>query len=224
MATSDGDARRPGRLALYLYSNRNIVGSLLGLVGLILFFTGVIGWAWPFVVGALYLIGVLVVPSRRPFDLLGGLVDTHDVRRALAGIVKRVRGNVPKDIQSSVEAIAATIEGILPRVGQLAPGSQELFVLQRTVEDYLPTALEAYLNLPRVYATVHQIQNGKTAKQVLAEQLALLQEQMNEVADAVAANDTDKLLAHGRFLEDKFGHKDLDVGPGGQAGPPEPTG
>src|SRR5262249_15058401 len=138
----------------------------------------------------LYLIGVLVVPGRRRLDLLGGVVDPGNLRKTLDGIAKRVRGKVPADIQAKVDAIATTVDGVLPRAGQLAPGSQELFVLQRTVEDYLPTSLQAYLNLPRVYASVHPIENGKTARQVLSDQLDLLQQQMNEVADAVAANDT----------------------------------
>lgn len=218
MATSDGGRRR----LLYLYSTKNLVGSLLALVGLVLFFTGVIGWVWPLVVIALYLIGVLIVPARKPFDLHSDF-RAQDVHRALEDIVKRIHNKVPNDIEQQVTVIASTIEGVLPRVGELAPGSQELFVLQRTVEDYLPTALEAYLNLPRVYATVHPIEGGKTARQVLAEQLDLLKKQMDEVADAVARNDTDKLLAHGRFLEEKFGRKDLTLGSGDAPTPPPPA-
>lgn len=220
MATSEGRGRRRERL-LYLYSTRNIVGSLLALVGLGLFFAGVIGWIWPLVVLALYLIGVLVVPKPRAVDLHGD-VDTADMRRELQAMLKRIRGRVPNDIQSKVAAIAATIEGLLPGLDQFPPGSQELFVLERTVEDYLPTALEAYLNLPRVYATVHPIQGGKTARQVLSDQLDLLQSQMDQVADALARNDTDKLLAHGRFLEERFGRKALSLDPDDGQGPPMP--
>jgi hypothetical protein len=32
------------------------------------------------------------------------------------------------------------------------------------------------------------------------------------VLEAVAKGDTDRLLAHGRFLEDRFGASELDVG------------
>ena len=211
MATSEPPRSR--RRLLYLYSTRNMVASGLALLGLVLFFLGVVGWVWPFVVVALYLIGVLVVPARRTLDMVGS-VGASDLGRALEDLLKRIRNKVPSDIEEKVQAIAATISGVLPRVGQLAPGSQERFVLERTVEDYLPRALQAYVNLPRLYATVHPIQDGKTARQVLGEQLDLLQEQMNEVADAVARNDTDTLLAHGRFLEEKFGRTDLTLGSG----------
>jgi hypothetical protein len=92
--------------------------------------------------------------------------------------------------------------------------------LQRTVTDYLPGALEPFLRLPRAYATVHPIKDGKTAKQILAGQLDLLQGEMNEISDAVNKNDTDKLLTQARFLEERFGQKDLTLGPGATTNDP----
>ena len=75
----------------------------------------------------------------------------------------------------------------------------------RTATDYLPSALQAYVSLPRAYATLHKMQNGKTADQILGEQLTLLAAKMNEVADAVQKKDSNALLANGRFLEERFG-------------------
>ena len=88
-------------------------------------------------------------------------------------------------------------------------------MLTRIATDYLPTALGAYINLPRRYATEHPISEGKTAHRVLVEQLDLLVHQLNEIAVAVNKNDTDKLLAHGRFLEERFGRGDLSLGDDG---------
>ena len=70
-------------------------------------------------------------------------------------------------------------------------------------------ALQAYLNLPRAYATLHKMPNGKTADEVLSDQLTLIGTKMNDVADAVHENDSDALLANGRFLEEKFGASPL---------------
>jgi len=201
---------------LYLYSGKNIAGCSLGLVGLGLHFAGVINALWGPIVAGLYGVGALVFPSSRSVDLREEF-RTADVHKALMKLVAEVRGKVPEDIMTKVSGIADTIEGILPRVGQLDSGSPELFVLQRTATDYLPTALETYINLPRAYATVHPISGRKTAKQVLADQLDLLQAQMSGISDAVNKNDTDKLLAHGRFLEEKFGRKDLSLEPPGAA-------
>jgi hypothetical protein len=198
------------RLLMYLYSTKNIVGSLLALVGLLLFFTGVVGALWPLVVVGLYLIGALVAPGTSAIDLRSGF-DPNDVRRALDQDVRQVSGRVPADVLAKVQNIQQIILGILPRTGTLPPGSPELFVVQRTAMDYLPTALESYVNLPRAYATLHPVQDGKTAKQVLLDQLALLESKMNEVADDVHRNDTDRLLANGRFLEERFGGSALSL-------------
>ncbi len=142
----------------------------------------------------------------------GTMFDPSDVRESLRRLRMRIEGRVPNDIYAKVDGIAQTIEAILPRHSALGPGSQDLFVLARTAMDYLPIAIDTYLNLPQDYATEHPISGGKTAREILAEQLNLLQAQIDEVAIAVNKNDTDKLLAHGRFLEERFGHRDLSLG------------
>jgi hypothetical protein len=204
---------RRGPVARYLTSTKNIVGSTGALAGLALFFTGVVGPLWPAVVVGLYGIGALLAPRERSIDLRSD-VDPKDLGRSLERLLKQIHGKVPSEIEGKVQGIATTIQGVLPRTGQLPPGSQELFILQRTVAEYLPTSLESFMNLPRTYAAIHPLKGTKTAQQVLTEQLDLLQEQMNEVADAAAKSDADRLLAQGRFLEDKFGRSDLSIGPG----------
>jgi hypothetical protein len=207
----------PQRFVKYLYTTKNLVGSLLALVGLGLFFTGVVGALWPVIVIGLYLIGVLVTPGTPSIDLRSGF-DPDDVRKALDHEVHAVSGRVPPEVLAKVLSIQQTILGILPRSGALPPGSPELFVVERTATDYLPTALESYLNLPRAYATLHPVQDGKTAKQVLVDQLTLLESKMSEVADDVHRNDTDRLLANGRFLEERFGRSALTLdGPPAQS-------
>jgi hypothetical protein len=197
----------------YLTSTKNIAGSVGALGGLALFFTGVVGPLWPLVVAGLYGVGALLAPGERRVDLRSE-VDIRDIGKSLDRLLRTVHGRVPDDIERQVRRIAGTIQAILPRTGQLPPGSQELFILQRTVADYLPTSLEAYMNLPRAYAALHPLKGTKTAQQILADQLALLQQQMDEVADAVAKNDADRLLAQGRFLEERFGPSDLSIGDG----------
>ena len=204
------------RLLIYLYSTKNIVGSGLALLGLVLFFTGIVGALWPVIVIGLYLIGFLVAPATPDVDLKNGF-DPNDVQKALDQEVRMINGRVPADVLAKVQSIQQIILGILPRSGSLPPGSPELFVVQRTASEYLPTALQSYLNLPRAYATLHPVQDGKTPKQVLMDQLTLLESKMSEVADDVHRNDTDRLLANGRFLEERFGRSALAL-PGSSTG------
>lgn len=217
--------KRRGPVARYLASTKNISGCVGALGGLALFFTGIVAPPlWPAVVAGLYGIGALVAPPERSVDLRSD-VDQKDVGRSLDRLLRQIHGKVPTDIERKVQGIAETIRGILPRSGHLAPGSQELFILQRTVADYLPTSLESFMNLPRTYAAIHPLKGTKTAQQVLSDQLDLLQQQMDEVADATARSDADRLLAQGRFLEERFGRSDLSIssGPGGSKhGEPPP--
>ena len=210
MATND-----PGRIDVnpvlrYLYSSKNIVGSTLAIFGLLLFFTGVItSFFWPFVVVAMYGVGALLAPGPPQIALAGTSFDPDSIRRSLQHTLAISSGKLPADLQAKVQEIADTITGILPHYAQFPPGSPDLFVVGRTATDYLPSALQAYLNLPRAYATLHKMPNGKTADQVLADQLTLLDSKMDEVADAVHKKDSDALLANGRFLEEKFGASPL---------------
>ena len=210
MATSD-----PGRIEVnpvlrYLYSGKNIIGSTLALFGLLLFFTGVItSFFWPFVVMAMYGIGALLAPGPPRVALSGTSLDTDGIRRSLQHQLGIANGKLPPPLQAKLQEISDTIMGILPHYAEFPPGSPDLFVVGRTATDYLPSALQAYLNLPRAYATLHKMPNGKTADDVLGDQLTLLATKMNEVADAVHKKDSDALLANGRFLEEKFGASPL---------------
>jgi hypothetical protein len=205
----------PGRIEVnpvlrYLYSGKNIVGSALALLGLLLFFAHVITvFFWPFVVVAMYGIGALLAPGPPKVALAGTSFDPDSIRRSLQRTLAVANGKLPPAEQSKVQDIADTILGILPHYSAFPPGSPDLFVVGRTATDYLPSALQAYLNLPRAYATLHKMPNGKTADDVLGDQLTLLEAKMDEVADAVHKKDSDALLANGKFLEDKFGPSPL---------------
>jgi hypothetical protein len=170
-----------------------------------------VGALWPVVVGGLYGIGALAVPPTRTYDLRGGL-DPSNLNRAMAEQAGRLRGRVPDDILAAVGRVHTLVREILSRRDALPPASPDAFVVERTALDYLPTALESYLNLPRAYANRVPISDGRTARQVLLAQLALLEAKLGEVLEAIAKGDTDRLLAHGRFLEDRFGRSEIDLG------------
>lgn len=193
----------------YLGSRKNVAGSLLALGGLVLFFLGLLGPIWPLVVVALYLIGALAVPSPRRVLVGNASFDPELVRSALDRLLRRVENRASPDVVAKLREIQQEILGVLPLADQFPPGSEDLFVIQRTATDYLPSALDPYLALPPEYAATRQVQGGKTPRQVLLEQLELIDSKMDEVVEAVHQRDTDRLLASGRFLEERFGKGDL---------------
>ena len=149
---------------------------------------------------------------KKPIELSTGF-DPNNVKRALDTQVRMITGKVSPEVMAKVLKIRQTILGILPRSGSLPPGSPELFIIERTATNYLPTTLQAYLDLPRAYATRHPVQGRKTPKDVLLDQLTLLETKMNEVADDVHRHDSDRLLANGRFLQERFGRSPLSFKP-----------
>jgi hypothetical protein len=198
----------PRRTTIYLYSNKNLVGCALAAVGLVLFFTGLVGSLWPLVVIGLYVAGALLTPANKTYDLHFGS-DAGDVRRALSEQMKTIAGRVPDEVVAKVGSIQDTILALMPRIERLPAGSEDSYVVERTALEYLPTTLETYLNLPKAYATLRPVADGKTPAQLLLDQLSLLDSKMQEVSDDIARNDSDKLLANGRFLAEKFGTSEL---------------
>lgn len=199
------------RVLRYLGSGKNIAGSALAVGGLGLHFAGLIGGIWPLVVPALYLIGVLVVPSRKAGPAAEDRFDADRIRRALDGTLDMARGRVPADVFAKLTSIRQRMMDLLPNAADLPGGSQDLYVLQRTATDYLPTTVRMYVALPTAYATTHVVQDGKTPLAVLQDQLDLLDSQMAEIGDAVNQRDTDRLLAQGRFLEERFGSQSNEL-------------
>lgn len=159
-----------------------------------------------------YPIGVMATPSKRKAGPNAGF-DANSVRRALDAQVRDITGRVPPEVMAKVLKIRQTILRILARWDNFGPGSAELFVVTRTATDYLPTSLAAYLKLPKAYPARRTTRAGKTAKEILVDQLTLLERKMNEIAEDVVRHDLDRLLAHGRFLQERFGRSPLSLEP-----------
>lgn len=62
----------------------------------------------------------------------------------------------------------------------------------------------SYGRLPTAFATLHPVDNGKTCKQLLLEQLALLDAQLRKIAESVYKEDADAVVVNGKFLQEKF--------------------
>ena len=155
-------------------------------------------------------------PEPEPLDLPAPPTE-DDVRAALATVAQTVSSrNAPPVVRARVQRISTTIEQTLPRLRDIGLGSYDGFSVMTTATDYLPEALDAYLRLPRQWADTRPIEGYKTALMILVEQLDLLAATMDKIFDAANRADAQALIAHGRFLEAKFGHgaqSTLDMGP-----------
>ncbi len=193
------------RFLLFLYSTPNIVGALLGILGLLLYFLGVIGSFWFLIVAGLYGIGVLATPKSPAMELrLRNELSLEEIRVELRELVVKIRNRVPKEIYTQVISITNSILEILPRIVDLNSSDYNIYTIRQMALEYLPETLENYLKLPVAYTNLHPVKDGKTAKQLLIEQLDILDKEMKDIVQDFYSNDTDRLMAHGRFLEEKF--------------------
>ena len=131
----------------------------------------------------------------------------EDIRTALDAVAGTlVERNAPPVVRARVQRIDKTIRGTLPRLRDIGLGSYDGYSVMATATDYLPEALDTYLRLPREWADTRPIEGYKTALMGLIEQLDLLAATMDRIFDAANRADAQALIAHGRFLEAKFGH------------------
>ncbi len=125
-------------------------------------------------------------------------------------------GAVPAPVASRVRRVDQVVRDTIPRLPSLGAGSPQAYSVMATATDYLPEAVGGYLRLPRQFADNRPVDRGKSSLMVLIDQLDLLAATMDKVFDAVCRADADALVAHGRFLSEKFGSAStggtLDVG------------
>jgi hypothetical protein len=195
------------RVARYLTSRKHLAGTGLALVGAGLALADPVGPAGAVLVVGFYFLGAAAVPSNPAIRRYG--YDPGDVLKALQREISAVSGRVPPAVIVRMQRIEVTIRSeIFPRLDCLPPGSLELYLIERTARDYLPTAVASYLRLPSDYVSPRPASLGWTPLQVLLDELDLLESQMRRVAEIVHHADMDQMLAHRRFLNDRFSRAD----------------
>ncbi|MDO5696614.1 MAG: hypothetical protein Q4G51_01445 [Dermatophilus congolensis] len=225
MATSKPWLRRVGD---YLGSNRNIVGSVAGMAALgATVPTGVAGPLWPVVVGGVYGIAALLVPGERRASLeaaVAGNAELHAatmsraeaLRQELSELSASVRSRekgLPQDVLAAFGEVEGSLRDLLKRADDLVSSPDDLFVVARTIENYLPTAIDTYAELPRGFALTHRGVSGRTAHDELLNQLRMLDARLDEIETAIYAGDLAELTAQGDFLAQRFGTSSLDLDP-----------
>lgn len=202
----------PGRLRLFLYSTGNIAGSLLALGGLGLFFGGVIHAYWWAIVAGLYGAGVLAWP-RNDLALTAERTEltTAELAQQVRKLVDSVANGLPKEALDLLHAIQGTLNELLPRLEEMRDrgiiSAKDSFTVFETIRRYLPDTLAAYLRLPKFYAQMQTLADGRTATQTLVEQLGVLDTSLKEIAKNAFAGDAEALVSNGKFLQNKFSEK-----------------
>ncbi|MFJ7218970.1 hypothetical protein [Amycolatopsis sp. NPDC098790] len=182
----------------YLGSTKNLLGCVGGLVGVVLYVTGVVGWFWPFVVVALYLAGALVAPAEK----VRLVPDTSaELRSSLETLVSRVSSQasrMPASTVDTVGRVASILRDLLSDPVRLAADPDLQHAVVRLVRTDLPLSLETYLNMPWWFAA-----RRAGAGEELVAQLGLLEAEAHRVAERFYASEVDRQADHTRYLRDR---------------------
>ena len=198
------------RIQLYLYSTRNIVACAVGLLGPALLFLGIIREGWLLITAALYAAGYFATPAPQILDTVltqslsfDALLDRFD------RLVKETRSQLTPTMAGRLDSIRHSIQEVLPRLRQSQALDDNLYTVRETIARYLPETLANYIALPPMFRVTRVLKDGKTARDLLMDQLTVLDDQMKEVVGNIARGDADALLANGQFLEAKFRDRDF---------------
>lgn len=193
------------RALLYLYSTRNIVACCAALIGPALLFLGVISQGWLLITAALYAAGYFATPAPHVLDAsLAQSLSFEDLVERLDQIVRDAKSQLQPAMIQRLESIRRSITEVLPKLSAARGFDDNLFTVRETVLRYLPETLANYVALPPAFRATRVLKAGKTARDLLTEQLTILDHQLQEVVDNVARGDAEALLANGKFLEAKF--------------------
>jgi hypothetical protein len=132
---------------------------------------------------------------------------------SLDTLIKETHGKVPPIVEARITRISDTVRATIPRLDRLGAGSAQAQSVVRTATSYLPEAVAAYVRLPRDFADRRPVSGSKTSLAVLCDQLDLLAAKMDDLFDAACRADADALVAHGRFLAEKFASGSLALDP-----------
>jgi len=121
------------------------------------------------------------------------------------------KSELPIDVQVKVEQIRRKVDVLLGYADRFPPFSQDLYLVRQTASDYLPRTIDTYLAMDKQAAEKPMTSDGKTPHQELKAQLDLLDSKLDDIAQDLERQDTDRLLANRRFLEQRFGMRDPAV-------------
>jgi len=193
------------RALLYLYSTRNIVACAAALLGPLLLFLGVIRDGWLLITAALYAAGYFATPAPRVVDArLAQSMSFEALIERLDRIISEAKPELQPAMIQHLESIRLSVTEVLPKLADAQGFNDNLYTIRETVTRYLPETLASYVSLPRAFRGSHALKDGKTARDLLTEQLTVLDEQMTEVVANVARGDAEALVANGQFLESRF--------------------
>ncbi|GAB3493670.1 hypothetical protein [Flexivirga lutea] len=113
--------------------------------------------------------------------------------------------DLPTDVRQRAQRLEHECSETLTYLRKHGAPTAQVFEVEQIQTDFGPQALRSYLALAPGTADTLEVLEGKTAHQLVIEQLDLLLAQVAAHLHRAARLGTDELLANHRFLTEKFG-------------------
>jgi hypothetical protein len=198
------------RILLFFYSNANLAGCALALIGPLLLFLGLIERGWLLITAGLYLAGYFLMGRTPEIERrIEASLSAQETLDRLDDIVSKARPHLTEGMNRHLDSLRTSLVEVLPRMVDARAPNDDLFTVRETVLRYLPETIANYVALPPAFRATHVLKDGKTARELLGDQLELLDDKLREVVTNVAASDAQALIANGKFLEAKFRQADF---------------
>jgi hypothetical protein len=146
-----------------------------------------------------------VAVAERPRLLENGDPRTRaEVLAVLDRLIANVAGQVPDTDVATLGRIRESAALALPATDdQLDLTNHDLWLLRQICIDYVPRALDHFIALPAELAA-EPLLDGRSARQVLDEQLTLIETRLDEMAARSYQREAGGLLTHARYVADSL--------------------
>jgi hypothetical protein len=203
------------KIQKFLFSNKNIFGCALTSIVLVLALVGIMKTFWLPIAVMAYIFGYVAGPADKKIKFY------HYEGQSLGdyiGFINKMKNTVmasekvpqeAKEIFHSISQNATELITFVQDANKNTSFNEDIINFTSIFDSYLPNIINQYSKLPSKYANEIKSSNGKTAKQMLIEQLTVLDQKVKEIAYGMYEDDVTALRANGNFLKEKFGKSNL---------------
>lgn len=199
----------------FLFSNKNIIGLTFASIVVCLGFAGVVKHFWPIVALISYAFGYLVGPKEK--EVVFYHVEGESMIDYIGFLHKFLRNSLDnnklpieaKETLQNITKNAVELLNFLQTKDSFDNSSEDMNNLKSIFDNYIPKLINQFSRLPSSYANTVKTSMGHTAKEMLLEQLSLLEHKIQEISYGIYEDDVTALKVNGRFLKEKFESNDL---------------
>ena len=118
------------------------------------------------------------------------------------------RPALPAPARTMIDRIGLRLEALSPQLAALDEGTEQAHEVRRLVGEQLPAFVNDYARVPPSLRTTPR--NGRTPDAELVDGLKLIEQEIGEMTERLAAADLDALQTRGRYLEMKYRDEGAD--------------